>query len=730
MSSNIPTINDLPITQDFKSGDKIIIYRYPLPVDIRNEFTYFPEVADFDRIFIKTDQITFRGDLSTDSNQVSQILNLAKSEYIKLVNNVNSLSSKRPVSYISDTTDISTDTQSASSSIYTQPIKGTNKKITGKNNLILTNNFSINQNNAALSAIDQNSCDGNNVIIDKGVINLPKGTYKIGASITLSPEIQEDVSDYQKYTSLDQISTLREKDLLNSLKESGVNPAYDYALPLFGINLNTLSGYGLLDRDGLETPIEQSDIVSLAKKQQQVWSYLSFDRLTSPEKTILNGTGCTTFNVVGGSITLDLNGYFYNETIQQYGLRVHALGELCPGIISNTYNQDTTNDQIDRIKLRVSDFFNRTKFTQTRITIEKISDIDALSPKIDSPLRSLQPINILHVPLIYEAGWVNKLRAPNTNSIPFNRTTIEKLPFEYRAGVGDYLGEFKCYITEPGSYQGYAKVGDSVRYISQIPDRDGNVSRYSSRYDIRDPSLSILDPGWYGLVSDIKKQVNDFYNTIFRVDANGVITRRWIISTTKKCPPVPVYIQEESGFGDSLFAPTLSASPVFLPTGSIVPYAGITSPDGWLLCDGSVKNISDYPDLSNIIRAQFGPITSTTFTLPDLRGRVVAGVDNMDNIIGIGGGAAERLSYTSIGSTAGSESHLITSSQIGIPQHEHYTYAGINDVARNTGQQDRLTRLAGPGGASVGRASIVSEDATVPHNNVQPTIILNYIIKT
>ena len=411
MSSNIPTISELPITQDFKSGDKIIIYRYPLAVDIRNEFPYSPNIADFDQILIKTDQVTFQKELSADSNQVLQILNFANSEYTKLSNNLNNQVSKKPVSYIIDTTEISTDTLAISAPNYIQPIKGTNKKITGKNNLISTNNFLINQNNATLSALDSNSCDSNSLLVDRGVINLPKGTYRIGASITLSPEIQEDVSDYQKYTSIDQVSTLREKDLLYSLKESGVNPVYDYALPLFGINLDTHSGYSLLDRDGLETPVEQSDIVSLAKKQQQVWSYLSFDRLTAPEKTILNGTGGTTFNVVGGSITLELNGYFYNETNQQYGLRVHALGELSPGIISNTYNQSSSIDQIDRSKFRVSDFFNRTKFTQTRITIDKVSDADILSPKIDSPLRAPQPFKIIQVPLIYEAGWVNKLQA-------------------------------------------------------------------------------------------------------------------------------------------------------------------------------------------------------------------------------------------------------------------------------------------------------------------------------
>lgn len=72
------------------------------------------------------------------------------------------------------------------------------------------------------------------------------------------------------------------------------------------------------------------------------------------------------------------------------------------------------------------------------------------------------------------------------------------------------------------------------------------------------------------------------------------------------------------------------------PTGTIQPHAGGTAPDGFLVCDGSIVNIADYPKLYAVIGTSWGhgnevsPGVSDglTFHLPDLRGRFLRGVDN------------------------------------------------------------------------------------------------------
>ena len=68
------------------------------------------------------------------------------------------------------------------------------------------------------------------------------------------------------------------------------------------------------------------------------------------------------------------------------------------------------------------------------------------------------------------------------------------------------------------------------------------------------------------------------------------------------------------------------------PTGTVISYiAGSTAPSGYLPCDGTVYNISDYPTLANAIKEGFGSYNyyggdgSTTFAVPDLRGEFLRG---------------------------------------------------------------------------------------------------------
>jgi microcystin-dependent protein len=103
-----------------------------------------------------------------------------------------------------------------------------------------------------------------------------------------------------------------------------------------------------------------------------------------------------------------------------------------------------------------------------------------------------------------------------------------------------------------------------------------------------------------------------------------------------------------------------AAVSVGMPTGAVIPYAGSAAPTGWLLCDGGSSGISrtTYAALFAVIGTTYGSGDgSTTFNVPDLRGRVPAGKDNM------GGIAANRLSAsvsgvtgTTLGATGGSQS--------------------------------------------------------------------------
>jgi len=160
-----------------------------------------------------------------------------------------------------------------------------------------------------------------------------------------------------------------------------------------------------------------------------------------------------------------------------------------------------------------------------------------------------------------------------------------------------------------------------------------------------------------------------------------------------------------------------------MPSGVVMPYAGSSAPTGFLLCDGSAISRSTYSDLFSAISTTYGTGDgSSTFNIPDLRGRVVAGQDDM------GGSSANRLTDQTgglngdtLGDTGGSETHTLSTAQL--PAHTH-TVAAQQQVGGDS------TNRGGSG--QLGAAATITSSSTgsgSAHNNVQPTIILNYIIK-
>jgi microcystin-dependent protein len=83
------------------------------------------------------------------------------------------------------------------------------------------------------------------------------------------------------------------------------------------------------------------------------------------------------------------------------------------------------------------------------------------------------------------------------------------------------------------------------------------------------------------------------------------------------------------------------------PIGTIVPFGGGTEPTGWHFCAGQAISRSTYSALFAIVGTTFGVGNgTTTFNLPDLRGRYPMGADNMN------GSAANRVSFSVCGLTA------------------------------------------------------------------------------
>jgi microcystin-dependent protein len=141
-------------------------------------------------------------------------------------------------------------------------------------------------------------------------------------------------------------------------------------------------------------------------------------------------------------------------------------------------------------------------------------------------------------------------------------------------------------------------------------------------------------------------------------------------------------------------------------TGEVATYAGTTAPKGSLLCYGQAISRTDYVGLFTAISTTYGTGDgSTTFNVPDFRGNVAAGKDDM------GGSAAGRLSGgTTLGAALGAGTHTHAGSTMDGPSSVNLAANGLDFNAANVSHTHALH---------------IANDT-----NVQPTIVLNYVIKT
>ena len=163
-----------------------------------------------------------------------------------------------------------------------------------------------------------------------------------------------------------------------------------------------------------------------------------------------------------------------------------------------------------------------------------------------------------------------------------------------------------------------------------------------------------------------------------------------------------------------------------MPTGAVLPFAGSSAPTGYLLCFGQAVSRTTYAALFAVVGTTYGAGDgSTTFNLPDLRGRVAAGKDDM------GGSAASRLtnsgtgnpgiSGATLGASGGSDRHTLTVAQM--PSHSHSVPGGMVSGIDVGGAGAYLSAGFSNNGTST------SAGGDQAHPNVQPTIVLNYIIR-
>ena len=185
-----------------------------------------------------------------------------------------------------------------------------------------------------------------------------------------------------------------------------------------------------------------------------------------------------------------------------------------------------------------------------------------------------------------------------------------------------------------------------------------------------------------------------------------------------------------------------------LPAGTIVQWPTNTPPANWTICDGSALSRTTYASLFAAIGTTYGSGDgTTTFNIPNLKGRVGVGRD------------ASQTEFDTLGETGGAKTHTLTTSEMPIhshgitdPGHGHsindpgHTHAALGDAsdgsavlgldaaaASKNGSYGGLIAAAATGitinGSGTG-ISINNAGSDGAHNNLQPYVVLNYIIKT
>lgn len=150
-----------------------------------------------------------------------------------------------------------------------------------------------------------------------------------------------------------------------------------------------------------------------------------------------------------------------------------------------------------------------------------------------------------------------------------------------------------------------------------------------------------------------------------------------------------------------------------LPIGAIIPYGNETAPSNWLVCDGSAVSRTTYSDLFAVIGTKYGEGDgSTTFNLPNIKGKVTVGYDSSDT------------DFNTIGKTGGEKTHTITTQEMAEHTHQFEYTTVMGTAGYNTLRSDSQVYS---GNIQIGNT--YSTGGGQAHNNLQPYSVANYIIK-
>lgn len=161
-----------------------------------------------------------------------------------------------------------------------------------------------------------------------------------------------------------------------------------------------------------------------------------------------------------------------------------------------------------------------------------------------------------------------------------------------------------------------------------------------------------------------------------------------------------------------------------IPIGTVLEFAGMSLPDGFLWCHGGTERIVDYPELYAVIGSSFdvpGTVPEGHFTMPDRRDRVGVGVNKLYS------------PFSAIGKSGGEKTHVLTANEM--PSHTHVADSHVHSLPYTgiggNGYQSYKLGSGQEGTTSINPAvtSLQNSGGNQAHNNLQPFLVFEYIIR-